>query len=715
MRYFVFTLLFLSAQNLLFGQFNPDAGLVIPFSANAHISTSSGSNAAYINDRKTKTYWESSNPLPSGYIGRKDLNCFLNRDEWHISQNSIDNIIDGDLDTKATITQPVITFEPSKPQYIYLLSIKFQTEDSITLILRFKNESIKTFQLHSSSNFHLQKILVNAKVVKLTIWSKKTYNIFELAGLYAHPEEFVLIDLGEPKPVGQLYIRALNDAKVEKIEVLGGNNKNKLTHLLYLKPTAIPLIPYLIEPEMNIRYLKVIFHLPIDDYYKVKLWEFDIYDRFGPYGAPKKAKKSTQTYDESFGINAFWGWGYNVYSNLIPKNRGPWEFSQICSLARNYHRLDWDIKNPGQSPDYVNMASGNGTKVNPWLNWDKEYEQWEKAGFKIDATLLFNNDLFPDTLWDNSYQESYDLGREFTTYFVKKNKLINQIEVGNEPWGYQPKTYQEILAGFADGSRTVSNVTILPCAAQAYNPHHDANNYIELYLNNKAVNKIDGLNTHIYNYIFDSNGNYVAINPEDPRAEIWSINNLQRYLNRNMPGKGIYVTEFGYDSDGGGETCTHSVCVPEKVQAIYGVRSAIIFQRLGVKQFYWYYFANVAYNSFLHNRSGLSSSSKAGFQEKISFYAFKLLYNELKDYSFDKVLSENSQLYAYLFTDKQNNKIVIAWIPTSTKHFEHNWITIPGNYVFESATPVVDDPETKIEGDSIYLSGIPVFLKIIGR
>lgn len=715
MRYFVITLLFLSVQNLLFGQFDPDAGLVIPFSTNAYIHVSSGSNIGYINDRKSNTYWESNNPLPSNYIGRKDLNCFLNIEEWNISQSNIEKAFDGHLNTKTTITQPVITFEPTTSRFIYFLSIKFQTEDSILLTLNLKNGSHKTFHLLSNNNFHLQKIPINGNVVKITIKSNKTYNIFELAGLYVQPREFVLIDLGELKPVGQLYIRALNDDKVKKIEVLGGNNKNKLTHLLFLNPNAIPLIPYLLNPQKNIRYLKIVFQLPMDDYYKVKLWEFDIYDRFGPYGAPGKANKSTQTYGETFGINAFWGWGYNVYSNLIPKDKGPWEFSQICSLARNYHRLDWDIKNPRQSPDYVNMTTGNGTKVTPWLNWDKEYEQWKKAGFTIDATILFNNDLFPDTLWDNPYQESFNLGKEFTDYFVNKTNLISQIEVGNEPWGYKPKTYQEILTGFADGARTVSGVTILPCAVQAYNPHPDANHYIKLYLNKNSVSKIDGLNTHIYNYIYDSNGSYVAINPEDPRAEIWSINNLQRYINHNMPGKGIYVTEFGYDSDGGGETCTHSVCIPEKVQAIYGVRSAIILQRLGVKQFFWYYFANVAYNSFLHNRSGLTSSSKAGFREKMSFYAFKLLYNELKDYSFDKILSENSQLYAYLFTDKQNNKIVIAWIPTATKHFEHSWVTIPENYFFKSVTPVIDDPEIKIERDSIYLSGIPVFLKIIGR
>ncbi len=706
--------LFLFVQSLLLGQYNPDAGLIIPFSENATVTTSSGTNKAFITDRNKNSFWESENPLPENYIKRNDLNPFKTQTLYTTTQN-INYAVDGDINTKITIKPQPLVIRFKKPHYFHFLSVKYNAGQAVNMIIGFGDDSEKTIVLKPENSYRLQKIPVNKLVRYIKLQCDKPYNLFEIAGLDTAPTEFVLLDFNQPKPVGQLLIRALNDDKVSGIEVLGGNNLASLKKLFTINPTAIPLIPYLLDAQKEMRYVKVVFHLPIRDYYKVKLWELDVYDYYGLYGAPYKARASKQTYGKSFGINAFWGWGYNVYSDRIPQDKGPRAFNKLCTLVRNYHRLDWDIKTPDQTPAYNNMNGANGTATLPRFNWDREYSDWQKAGFAIDAAILFNNNLFPDTLWKIPYREGLNLGKSFTTHFVKNKKLISQIEVGNEPWGYNTATYQQILSGFADGAHQISKVTILPCALQAYDPHPDANNYIKQYLAKSNLHKIDGLNTHIYNYIFDKDGIFTAINPEDPRAEIWSVNNLQRYRNANMPGKDIYVTEFGYDSDGGGETCTHSVCLSEKVQAIYAIRSALILQRLGVKQLYWYYFANVAYNSFLHNRSGLTGSSKTGFKEKKSFYAFKKLFVELKDFRFEKVLSENQYLYAYQFTDDSNNKKIVAWIPTYHNHFKHRWVIIPATADINDAEPVTSDPSVQIKGNRLFLSGVPVVLKIIKK
>ncbi len=709
----IFTFSFLLLQHLLFGQFNPDAGLVTSYTEKATVTTSSGTNARFITDRNKNSFWESDNPLPDRYINRKDLNLFSNPALFSVSQN-VAAAIDGKTDTKVPVQSMPLTINLHNPATIYFISIKFQAEQPLQLTVNSVDNVKKEITLTPDKSFQLIKIPVNNKVKSISITSSDSFNLFEIAALIHKPEEFVLFDFGVSKPVGQLYIRALNDDKVSEIEVLGGTDKYNLKTLFHISPTAIPLIPYLVTPEKKLRYIKIVFHLPLTDYYKVKLWEVDIYDRYGPFGPPPHPVKTNQTYGESFGINAFWGWGYNVYSDEIPKNKGPWEFNQLCSLVRNYHRLDWDIKSPRELPRYKEMSDGNGTIPNPWLNWDREYRQWQKAGFAIDASILFNNDMFPDSLWKDTYSESFRFAKEYVTHFVNDEKLISQIEVGNEPWGYTPDVYQKILSGFVDAAHQTGKVSLLPCAVQAYDPHADANNYIKNYLNKENIKKIDGLNTHFYNYIFNSEGDYVAINPEDPRAEIWSVNNLKRYRDKNLPGKDIYVTEFGYDSDGGGETCTHSVCVSEKVQAIYGVRSALILMRLNVKQFYWYYFANVAYNSFLHNRAGLTSSSKAGFKEKESFHTFGMLFDNLKNFYFDKIISENQQLYAYQFSDSNHDKIIVLWRPTFNNHFQYQWVNLPAGLTFDkNIIPVITDEETKINNNKIYLSGIPVLIKIL--
>jgi serine/threonine-protein kinase ATR len=693
-------------------QYAPDAGLIKPFTTDAVVTVSSGDNARNIADRKTSTFWESANPLPDHFIRRHDLNIFLDQQTYDVNL-PIDKAVDGNMNTKATIVvhDLVITFK--KPRNLIFLSVKYQTNMPVSLIFYSADKKkVKTATLKPENNFRLTRTELNEKIAKIEIRSQEAFSIFEMAALKTQPTEFVLIDLKEPQPVGQIWARALNDKEIKKIEVLTGNDPDRLTPAFTIDPTAIPLIPYLLPTRENARFIKVVFTLPVKDYYKVKLWEFDVYDQYGPYGKPPAPNPSEATYGESFGINTVWGWGYNVYSDLIPKDKGPWVFDKITTLARIYHRLDWDINNPQQKPGYSDMGNGNGTKANSWLDWDREYDLWKKTGFDIDACIMFNNDFFPDTLWKKPYSEALDLGKAYASHFVR-NRLISLIEVGNEPWNYDQHIYRRILNGFSDGAKSVSQVTVLPCAVQAYDPYSEANNYITHYLDKEALKKIDGLNTHVYNYIFDRKGNRKAVNPEDPRAEIWSVANLKKYMDVNMPGKAVYVTEFGYDSEGGGEDCTHPVCVSEHEQAIYGIRSALILFRLGIRQFYWYYFSNVAYTSFLHNRAGLTASSGSGFKKKESYYAFKTLYSEMKDFRFEKVIAENDDVFAYQFMNNNNDKVVIAWLPSTEEHHLHKWVAFPTNTTIKEIIPVTTDKKATFEQNRVYLSGTPVILKII--
>ncbi|MFA5418973.1 MAG: hypothetical protein WC341_11000, partial [Bacteroidales bacterium] len=179
-------------------------------------------------------------------------------------------------------------------------------------------------------------------------------------------------------------------------------------------------------------------------------------------------------------------------------------------------------------------------------------------------------------------------------------------------------------------------------------------------------------------YIFVADGKRRATNPEDPRSEVWSLNNLNRFRDRNMPGKMLEITEFGYDSEGGGEDCTHDECVSELEQALYGTRMALMFYRLGADAFYWYYFANVDYTSQMHNRSGLTASYSGGFKPKLAFYAFKNLKEQIGNLYFNRIILESDQAYVYAFADDQGKiKKLIAWRPTAEDHSKTVWEDIP--------------------------------------
>ncbi len=660
-------------------KWQPDAGLIRPYTAQVNVS--SGQNRQNIVDGDPHTFWQSSNPLPHGYLRRRDLNYFLNgKHFFRLSGSQSLQAFDGNTDTHMPVTGKTMMFDLRPPVSLLLLSLKADVQDTLYLLLETANHNHYRLKYSVSDNFQVKNFPVKrfGKIVSVQLKSRKPYALYELGALQHNPVEYVIFDYGKPVDIGWISSRQLNSDAVTGIKVWAGNDKRHWQPVIRLNPGAIPLLQTPLKKPVHARYLKITFTLIARDYQKAVLWEFAAYNRYGPYGPPPAAHPSYYTFSQAFGINTVWGWGYSVYSDRLKPGTGPQQFIAVSKNVRSYERLDWDMLRPQQVPDFDKMATGAGTPAKPWLNWDREYGNWKKIGFRIDITLAFKQDNFPDTLWRNTYREAFAFGKAYATHFFKKEHLVSMIEIGNEPWDYNSQTYRRILAGMSAGMKSVSTVPVLPCAVQAYAPQKDDKDYIAHYVDASSAKEIDGLNTHIYSYVFQEDGKRKAVNPEDPRSQVWSMANLIRFRNTNLPGKPVYVTEFGYDSNGGGENCTHSECVPEKVQAIYGIRMAMILWRLGARQFYWYYFANVAYNSFMHNRSGLCGSYKTGFRKKASFGAFAFLQQQIGPYRFDKVIRENHEVYAYLLKDpRSEKKIVIAWRPTAREHFAQKQILFP--------------------------------------
>jgi len=702
-----------------FSQWNPDAGIIKPITTNAIISVSSGTNIDAINDGNLQTYWESANPLPSNYIQRNDLNIFLHKSKFSLNTDAI-NAIDGNTDSKYVVKEGSLKIKFNRPEHIFLFSIKINTTDTVWITI---NQE-RPINYLPSENYSLKEIdLSNVEDVKLIVlFSNQPFEIFEIAGLFEMPTEEVIFDLGSNQNIGWISSRHFNGNGVESISVFTSDNRNDWQKVASLNPLATAFIPQLISPEVDARYIKLIYELEPRSYQKAKLQEFKAYDRYGPYGKPKPAKSATKTYSQSFGINTVWGWGYYVYSDLLTKEQGPGLFNKVAKLVRNYHSINWDINKPTDNPGYENMQNGNGTISKEWLNWGKEYNIWKTAGFDIDACIMFNNDNFSDSLWSDTENEALEYGRYFAEYFSKNTSLVSLVEVGNEPWEYSKPVYRNILSGMSKGLKLNSkNLVVLPCATQAYSVSLEYDNYISEFVNSRNSKHVDGLNTHLYSYTFNYNGDRIAVNPEDLRSEVWSVNNLSTFSKSNLNDLPVYVTEFGYDSEGGGDDCIHDVCINEFEQAIYGTRMALILYRLGTEQFYWYYFANVDYISMLHNRAGLTSSYSKGFQKKQSFKSFELLQKLLGDYYFHHIIMENNDVYAYAFSDASGKiKRVIAWRPTSNDHNKQLWMTLPFSEVIDEVIPLVSgdgykDNTSYVRGVNelkISLSGVPVVIKI---
>ncbi len=721
LRNLLLSFVFLSSS-FLYSQWNPNAGLIESLSKTATIEVSSGDNKLAIVDGDLQSYWESSSPLPNNYITNKNMNIFLDKEMYRVlGSNIYGNIFDGIVSSKTMIESGKMEVQFINPIHIYYLSIKLNTSDTVWITVVQQGKSFKYSYL-PSENYSLNgfELPNNGDVVSIKLECSTSFEVFEIAGLSTLPTEEVVFDLGKTKSIGWIGSRHYNGKGVISITIFASQNRTGWKQIATANPMATAYISQLVKPEVLARYIKVKFVLSPRLYQKAKLLEFDIYDSFGPFGKPQPVQIAKNTYSQSFGINAIWGWGYSVYSDQLTNQSGPELYSNVAKLARNYHSINWDINKPTDNPNFMNMYLGKGTAAKSWLNWDREYDLWKLSGFNIDACIMFNNKSFSDTLWHDTKNEAREYGKYFADHFSKNKPLLAVAEIGNEPWEYSKPVYRKILAGMSEGLKQNSNnLVVLPCAIQAFSPGSVLDNYISKYLDASNSTNIDGLNTHVYSYIFNNNSERVAINPEDRRSEVWSISNLQRFSAVNMSNKPIFVTEFGYDSDGGGDDCTHSVCVSEFEQAIYGTRMALILYRLGVSQLYWYYFANVNYNSIMHNRSGLTSSYGKGMQKKLSFTSFELLQKLLGDYYFHHIIKEDDDAYIYAYGDS-NGKIkrIIAWQPTSANHTESSWISFPLNETVDSAVLLVKNGNNNEEVSyvkgvnelKISISGIPVVI-----
>jgi len=101
------------------------------------------------------------------------------------------------------------------------------------------------------------------------------------------------------------------------------------------------------------------------------------------------------------------------------------------------------------------------------------------------------------------------------------------------------------------------------------------------------------------------------------------------------------------------------------------VRGALVLARKGLSRLTWYFYANTVQTlqswdaaKSLFARSGLTSSSAANFQNKLSLYALRLMVGTLGTNHFYSVIQETDDAYVYLLSnDQQAVTHVVAWRP----------------------------------------------------
>lgn len=722
-------------------KWNPNAGVIPSLTIGAKPITSSNPDQAFkLIDEKKESHWQSTAPFPTNFFNREDQNILLHffEDTKNYKASSIlnpKNATDGNPNgTSANVGvaqgEAFVEVLFPMPQDLNKIVMRAGSVKSPIEIFIQRNKRLKKIGTYSTSENHQAvRFSADEKFVKsIVIKSKQTFTLREIAALETAPKEWAMVDLGKVQNVGWVDTRhwaGTNTAEFSTLSIsVDGKNWTKIKDL---DPNALQTVSTVINPPLPARYVKVEHGVADKDWGSVFVWEFDVYDEYGPYGKMPQPKMNPNSLGEMLGVNGIWGWGFEKYADEVPQGRGADLFEKISSHARNYHFLMWDVMDPDNPPDYRKMADGEGTEVNWWLNWDREYKVWTEGGMQLQTSIQFRD--IPKAQWNKPEASAYKFGYLFAQHFgpAKGNGLVNAIEIGNEPWYYEADFYKKILKGMAEGIKEAdSKVTVLPCALQAAFPANEYEgqfkNYIGARVTPEVKNSIDAINTHLTPWSYNEQGKQIATHPEHPYNGTRAVLNMIRFRNQNLPELPIYVTEWGWDSGGGNEDCTHGECVSEKAQALYAVRGALMLARVGIDRATWYFFANENKESSLFTRSGLVSSLSADFQIKQAFVAWQAMVHHLGDKHFIDVIREDDEAWVYLLGDKNGKPThIAAWQPidgdnntSTTIEFDSKYQPVEA-WKLEGKNPKGEKttkPNFKNGKITIEVSAVPVLIKL---
>lgn len=398
-------------------------------------------------------------------------------------------------------------------------------------------------------------------------------------------------------------------------------------------------------------------------------------------------------------------------------------YKENCRLVRNYHSMNWDVKKPGDKPTFPICANR--------VNWDTVYGKWLKHGFEIDICAMFSGfgegNKEYKKLWAGNEKWAYTYGYEMARYFgpTHGNKTATSIEIGNEPGNdFDEELYKKIYLNMARGIRKADpKMKIVTCTAQTGEPDKYSKSFEETFASSEMKELYDVLNVHVYALKPKQKGQspWDRSYPEDPNIEYLKVvDRVIEWKNKNVPGKEIWITEFGWDS-----------CTPDMMskrtgwfkklnwqgqtdlqQAQYIVRSFMVFAERDIKRAYLYFY-NDKNQPSVHAASGLTRN----FKPKKSYWAVSHLYKSLGDYRFEKVVKQSQENYTYEFTHSDGKKKVwVCWAPVDTEKEKAIGINVPFSVDRVEQMPTSSSKGEKVDyqlkGNKLgfKISGSPVYI-----
>jgi serine/threonine-protein kinase ATR len=363
-------------------------------------------------------------------------------------------------------------------------------------------------------------------------------------------------------------------------------------------------------------------------------------------------------------------------------------YRPVCQVVRDYHPVEWDLGKDTDVPATFPMARNR-------VDWSRVYGSWKKAGFHVNASLMFES--IERKVWKDVPRDAEAYGLAFAKAFGPSGTaLVDAAEIGNEPGKWNDADYRVMFESMAKGLRAGDpKLTIVTCAADA----EKSGDYM------KSVTCVQGLEAlydvlNIHTYAHTENWpTWRRSFPEDPKLLDYTtrIDKLIAWRDAHAKGKPIWITEFGYDASTRPAPASGNfkqwVGCTDQQQGQWLVRSFLVFARKAVDKAYIYFF-NDSDEPAYHASSGITRN----FQPKPAYHAVAHLNRTLGDYRFARTVTDQPgelcvDEYAHGSDAKQ--RIWVAWLPTGSDKTRKTTLDhLPGSITKAERMPLAPQAET---------------------
>ena len=364
-------------------------------------------------------------------------------------------------------------------------------------------------------------------------------------------------------------------------------------------------------------------------------------------------------------------------------------YRPIGRLARDYHPVEWDLARETDKPAPFPFAKNR-------VDWNHVYGAWKEQGWSIDVSLMF--ETIPLGNWSHLEQDAQAYGAAFAREFGPsgKRKLVESAEIGNEPGKWSDADYTRMFRAMATGLRAGDPKIKIASCNLTVGPSDDYTKSVQCLKDIPSL--VDILTIHSYAQLTGW-PTWKRSYPEDPALPKYlkEIQDLCAWRDAHMPGKPVWITEFGYDSttqppEKSGDFAKWEG-VTDRQQAQWIVRSLLLFSAMPVERAYIYFF-NDDDKASLHASSGLTRH----FKPKPSFYAVAHLRQTLGDFRFTRIVADEPgkrRIHEYQHAKNPTHVVWAVWSPTCGKEGQSQRLPrVPGKLVSSTIMPLTEAPTT---------------------